>query len=458
MRIDVGEPDAFMQLLQARYQRDDLSAVTGITTDSREVQPGDLYLPIIGERVDGHHFAAEAAAAGATLVIASRQLQGVAGGLQVIQVDDTIAELGHLAGAWRQELSLPLAAITGTNGKTTTKNLAAAMLSGSHDLLVTGQSYNSTIGLPLTLLRLARGHDLAVLEVGTSQPGEVSYLAALARPTMALVTNVSAAHIKALKSVAGVAAEKGALYAALPEDGVALVNTGDEQVAAMTTTGRRFTYCLDPDGNANVDFSARYLESGDSGTLYLDTIATEVAMPQRGVFLARNAVAAAALAHLLGTDPGDIRRAIENFQLPPGRGRICRYGDVTVMDDSYNANPASTLGGLRWLSSASTTGRRMAILGDMLELGHGSQRLHKMIGGEAAALGIDKIYCYGSESRATCDAAAGAGADASHFASRDDLIEALSGEMQAGDVLYVKGSRAMAMETIITGLFGEAPC
>ncbi|MCH8328388.1 MAG: UDP-N-acetylmuramoyl-tripeptide--D-alanyl-D-alanine ligase, partial [Candidatus Marinimicrobia bacterium] len=138
--------------------------------------------------------------------------------------------------------------------------------------------------------------------------------------------------------------------------------------------------------------------------------------------------------------------------------RICQFGDVTVMDDSYNANPASTLGGLRWLSDATTSGRRVAILGDMLELGGQSQALHSMIGREAATLGIDKIYCYGQQSHATCEAASGAGSDASHFATKNDLLEALSRDMQAGDVLYIKGSRGMAMETIIQGLFGEASC
>ena len=454
----MAEPKKFAELLQDRYQLESLPPVTGVSTDSREVRPGDLYLPIIGSRTDGHLYAAQAAGAGAVLILASRRLESIPSGAAVAQVTDTTRELGRLARQWRQQFDLPVIAITGSNGKTITKDIADAMLQPDHHLLYSEQSYNSTIGLPMTLLSMGHSHDLALVEIGTNQPGEIAYLADITRPTLGLVTNVSASHVALLGDEAGVAAEKGALFGALPADGVALVNAGDSRVAAMPAPGRRYTYQLDPEPGADLDLAGWYVTSSGQPRLKLDSPGMEARLSQYGTTLAQNALAAAALAMLLEVQPEQILAAIEAFQVPAGRGRICRFGETTVIDDSYNANPASTRAGLETLLSLPGRGRRLAVLADMLELGPAASEFHRQIGTYAAELGVEQLFCYGPESRATCDGALAGGAAASHYADMDGLVEALRGTLKEGDLVYFKGSRGMALETALAELFGDAVC
>ncbi len=464
----MAEPQKLADLLQDRYRLESLAPVMGVSTDSREVRPGDLYLPIIGSRTDGHLYAAQAASAGAVLILASRDLAALPSGTAVARVTDTTRELGRLARQWRQQFDLPMIGITGSNGKTTTKDMAAAMLQPDYHLLYSEQSYNSTIGLPMTLLRLGHSHDLALVEMGTNQPGEIAYLADIARPTLGLVTNVSASHVALLGDEAGVAAEKGALFEALPSDGVALVNAADSRVAAMPAPGRRYTYQLfpgqlfpgqlDPEPGTDLDLAGWYVTNSGQPRLRLEAPGLEARLSQYGQTLAQNALAAAALALLLKVQPEQILSAIEAYQVPAGRGRICRFGETTVIDDSYNANPASTRAGLDTLLSLPGRGRRLAVLADMLELGPAAAGFHREIGAYAAQLGVERLFCYGPQSRATCEGALAEGLAAGHYADMDGLVQALRESLQEGDLVYFKGSRGMALETAITELFGDAAC
>lgn len=460
MRIVVAEPETFTRFLQARYQLESLPAVTGVTTDSREVQPGDFYIPIVGQNANGHAFAPAAAAQGASLIMASETLPSLPSATALAEVDDTVKALGELARAWRSNYSIPVAAITGSNGKTTTKNLAAKMLGQGARLLHTGRSYNSTVGLPMTLLQLGSGHDRVLLEMGTNQPGEIAALAGIAQPTLGLVTNISASHIEYLGDEDGVAREKANLFKSLPEDGVAVTNLGDRRVAAMESPAIRFTYELLTESTAHSDADVRgWQELSDDGPwLQFSRPEMKIRLPQFGEVWAQNALAATALALAFDTTEAAIREAIEDYQLPPGRGRICHFGQHTVIDDTWNANPASMLAALGNLAAVPGYGYRVAVLADMLELGAAAAGYHSAIGTFAAEAGIDLLLCYGNESQATADAATRGGLEAQHFDEQADLVAALRDHLRPGDIILVKGSRGMVMETVITDLFGEASC
>ncbi len=450
MRVELAEPTRFARLLAQRYSLAAAPDVRGVSIDSRRVQAGDLFLPIVGSHNDGHDFISPAVAAGAVAVMIQHPVAALPAGVAVIEVHDVVREMGALAQAWRDQFSIPVVAITGSNGKTTTKNLALAVLAQKFRVLGTESSLNSTIGLPLTLFRLGPAHQLAVLELGSNRPGEIAYLAGLARPAVGLITNVSATHLDQLIDQAGVAREKAALFGALTDLGTAVVNLDDGAVAAMPTAARRFTYSL----QAQADVMGRHEVSNNLGRLVIDPI-LDIRLPQPGTILARNALAATALGLLLEVPPAVIKAAIEAFALPAGRGEIIQFDDITVIDDSYNANLASTLEGLENLQQFPSRGRRIAVLGDMLELGRHSEEFHRQVGAFAASRGIDALLCFGPETRATYCTAVSGGLEAKHFTDRSELALSLSRSLSSGDVVYVKGSRGMAMDAVIREVFSR---
>ena len=453
MRVELAEPNRFTRMLSYRYDRQDIPTITGITIDTRKVQPGDLFVPIAGSRVDGHDLAAQAVEAGAVALLVERKIPPLPTDPPVVMVADTIEELGSIAKSWRGTYTQPLVAITGSNGKTTTKNLAVEVLSSKYDVLGTEGSYNSTIGLPLTLMRLGEQHHMAVVELGSNQPGEIAYLAGIAQPVVALITNVRETHLEHLKNMAGVAREKCALFEALPASGTAVVNIDDPAIARMETPGHRLTYGFGLDENGNpADVKGRYIETENGGELVVGDD-QRIRLPQIGEHLAYNALAAVAVASLFDIPQEAIQQAVENFQLPPGRGQITTHNGVTVIDDTYNANLSSTLAGLRTLLSLLSKGRRIAVLGDMLELGPLSAEHHRNVGEFAATQGVDELFCYGTESLTICNSARSKGMTARHFENKSELSRALARTLTAGDVLYIKGSRGMAMETILTEVF-----
>ncbi|UCD38119.1 MAG: UDP-N-acetylmuramoyl-tripeptide--D-alanyl-D-alanine ligase [Fidelibacterota bacterium] len=448
MRIDLAEPARLTALLREHYSLDDLPEIKGITIDSRQVRVGDMFVPIVGNRADGHTFIPNAVESGAVAVMAEHPIPPLPAKTAVIQVSDTIEELGTLARIWRGSHTPNVVAITGSNGKTTTKNLVIDILATKFKVLGTESSYNSTIGLPLTLLRLDQECEIAVLELGSNLPGEIAYLARIAQPEIGLITNVSETHVAHLDNKQGVIREKEALFMALPSGGTAVVNMDDAAVAGMKTSARRLTYGF----QSSVDVTGWYEETQDGGDLLIgDDL--EIRIPYAGKHLAGIALAAAAVGLLLGVSKQLIKETVESLSLPPGRGEILHLDGITVIDDSYNANLASTLVGLETLLRIPSEGRRFLVFGDMLELGRFSEEHHRQVGEFAAANGIDEILCYGPETRATYCSAQTAGLQALHFENKSELSHALSESARPGDVVYVKGSRGMAMETIIQEAF-----
>jgi UDP-N-acetylmuramoyl-tripeptide--D-alanyl-D-alanine ligase len=426
-----------------------------VHSDTRTLRPGDLFVALRGEHFDGHRFLGAARAGGAAAAIAEEGLAEAA--LPGLVVADTLAALQQLARGWRARFALALAAITGSNGKTTVTQMVGAILREwlGDAALVTSGNLNNHIGLPLTLLRLNAAHRAAVVEIGMNHPGEVAALAAIAAPTVALVNNAQREHQEFMAGVEAVARENGAVIDALGADGIA-VFPADDPFAAMwrQRSGARRCMAFALDGQADVVGRARW--SLDHWQIALHTPAgagdTTLVMPGR--HNAKNAVAAAAAGLALGVPLHAVLQGLRGFVPVAGRSALRRFERagraVTLVDDSYNANPDSVLAAIELL--ASLPAPRWLVLGDMGEVGAQGPAFHAEVGAAARERGIEHLWTAGT---LAADAARAFGPAARHFASRDGLIAALHNAPAAASVL-IKGSRFMAMEQVVESFAGVA--
>ena len=411
--------------------------IAAVTADSREVTPGCLFAAVRG----GHGYIAEALAKGAACVLAERVPEGTEG--CVIQVPDTVAALQRLAGFYRALFPIPVLGVTGSVGKTTAKEMAAAVLGRAFPVHKTAGNYNNDLGVPLTLLGLRENHRAAVVELGVSHPGDMARIAAVARPTLALYTNIGDAHLEFLGDRAGVLAEKGVMNRFLPPDGLVLVNGDDALLRDMDCAQRKIRYGLS-EGCEVRGTELRTLPDGSVAcTVTAEGRSFPIHIPAFGEHLAYAALGAAAAGFALGLDAATVAAGIADYVPAGRRGRLLRTPFLTVVDDCYNANPGSMSAALRAL--AKVPGRRVAVLGDMLELGERSGEMHAAVGALAAELGIDLVLCAGPESRAL---AAGAGPRARHYPNRGALAAALPALLRRGDTVLVKASRSMGFEEI----------
>ena len=421
---------------------------SGVTTDSRAVNAGDLFIALKGERFDGHKYLDEALRRGAVAAITSRRVDTALPASQAV-VDDTRLALGRLAAHWRARFAIPLVALTGSNGKTTVKEMIAAILAshaGSADaVLATRGNLNNDIGMPLTLLGLRARHRYAVIEMGMNHEGEIDYLTRLAKPTVALVNNAQRAHVGILGSVEAIARAKGEIYAGLGEGGVAIVNADDafaDYWKGLNRGRRMVTFSLD--ASAQVRGDAR----GERLHVTLPSGGFDVALQVRGEHNKRNAVAACAAAFALDIHAAAMRDALARFAGVPGRLQRRRAASgATVIDDTYNANPESMKAALQVL--AEEAGRKVFVMGDMGELGAEAPAMHAEVGRFAAQLGVDRLLAIGEASR---EAVRAFGASAAHFETIDALVDAAKREAAAAATLLVKGSRFMEMERVAEAL------
>ncbi|MHB8309484.1 MAG: UDP-N-acetylmuramoyl-tripeptide--D-alanyl-D-alanine ligase [Metallibacterium sp.] len=424
-----------------------VAQVCGASADTRALQPGMLFVALAGERVDGHDFLAQAAAAGATGALVARRIDGA---LAQIQVADTLAALGDLASAVRARSAAEVIGITGSSGKTTVKNLCAAILAGVAATHATQGNRNNEIGLPLSLLNMREDARYAVLEMGAGKPGDIAYLAAIARPRVALVNNVAPAHLQHLGSIEGVAETKGAIYAALPADGIAVINADDTFAGYFTAqAGARRVLCFGRAAEAEIRATQVHSDlDGSRFVLHTPSGTAPVNLSLPGAHNVLNALAAAALAHALDLTPQHIAEGLA--RVGAVRGRLTRRamaGGWTLLDDSYNANPASVAAAIDTLALA--PGETWLVLGDMAELGPDAQALHAELGRKARAAGITRLWTVG---RLSAAASTAFGAAANHFEDQATLATALQIAAHAGVTCLVKGSRASAMERVIAQL------
>ena len=433
-----------------------------VSSDSRRIAQGDLFVALRGEHFDGCEFVATAAQAGAAAALvnadsyqgqaASGKEQGArpAPGIPLLLVDDTRLALGRLAAWWRRQFDISLVAITGSNGKTTVKEMLAAILreaAGSADaVLATQGNFNNDIGMPLTLLKLNAAHRYAVIEMGMNHAGEIDNLTQIAAPDVALINNASGAHLAGLGSVEAVAQAKGEIFAGLQHHGTAVINADDAHAPlwrALAGAHPLLEFGLDPQADVRGAWQPRGFGLRLDVTAPQGIFSADLQVP--GAHNARNALAATAAAIVLNIPLETIAKGLEGFGGVAGRlQRKAALHGANLIDDTYNANPASLLAAISVLAQA--PGKRILVLGDMGELGGDAPGFHAEIGGEARRAGIERLYALGTLSG---NAVREFGSGARHFERIEDLQAALEKELDANTTVLVKGSRFMKMERVV---------
>lgn len=418
---------------------------TGISIDTRTLQPGNLFIAIQGEQLDGHAFIAEATKKGAVALLVNHLVDSP---LPQLIVPDTTRALGEIAARWREQFHLPVIGVTGSNGKTTLKNMIASILQGAsnHHALATEGNLNNHIGLPLNLLRLNAQHQYAVLEMGMNHFGEIAYLTQLAKPTIAVINNASGAHLQGLKNVAGVAKAKGEIFQGLAAKGVAVLNRDDEHFNYWSSLiGHRAVISFGFHADAHVT-----ADTTQAPLILIKTPQGEfsVQLALLGRHNVMNALAATAVAIAAGIKLADIKTGLEHVKPAPGRMQLYALDNqVNIIHDAYNANPASLRAAVNTL--AEFKHRKILILGDMKELGLEEKELHRCAGEHIRAANIDALFTFGQLS---AEATAAFGEQAQHFTERDALIHALKPHLTQQVTVLVKGSRSMHMEKIVAEL------
>lgn len=430
----------------------------GISTDTRTLVAGNLYLALEGEHFDGHDFLTRAAERGAAGLLiranAAAKLASAPERLPAIGVSDTLRAFGDIARDWRRHFAVPVIAITGSSGKTTTKEMVAAIASRTRNVLKTEGNLNNRIGLPLTLLRLRENHELAVVEMGTNSPGEIALLAAIAEPEVGIITNVGPAHLEGLGSLHGIREEKGALWEKMAGRGRAIINHDDPEIGLLARRwrGERIRFGL----GEGADVNARRIEpSGPEGVrfeLFIDGIGVPVILHAPGEHNVMNALAAAAAAWSIGFDRKAIAAGLAAFRPLPGRNEIRPLGNgAFLMIDSYNANPSSMREALKTLLELRGNGHAFAILGDMLELGEQSEPLHEEIGTLLADARPSHLFLKGSLTQALAAGSIRRGFPAERitfFEHPEEVVALLQPRLTGGDWILIKGSRKMKMEAV----------
>lgn len=422
-----------------------------LCTDSREMTDGAVFVALRGDNFDGHRFVADVLGswrAGALVEEVPAGLTGVRG--PVIQVDDSLLAFGEAAGSFLRSQGPPVAAVTGSVGKTTTRAMLASILAETGEGLCTEGNFNNRIGLPLTLLGLRPEHRWVVLEMGMSEPGEIRALAAIAEPGVRIITTVSEGHLEFFDSIEGVADAKGELFESAGEGDTLILPAGEWFTDRMPRPAgaKVVTFSTDPEVAADLrllDWEDRGL-AGSWARVDLAGEACELELPLAGFHQLHNALAAAAGALAMGASRADVCRGLASVELPGRRMRIEQLGELTVVDDAYNANPASVAAALETLGALASDARSIAVLGDMLELGPTAAELHAEAGRTAARHGVDVLVGAGSLMSHAVTAAVSAGIDAVAVADSEAAGQVLVDRARAGDVILFKGSRSMKME------------
>ena len=436
-------------VLGARLRGADVEFAT-VSTDSRRITTGDLFVALRGDTFDGAAFVAKAAQDGAVAAVVNTDSEIADAPIPVLYVADTRLALGRMAAHWRSKFTIPLIAVTGSNGKTTVKEMLASILraaGGEASVLATQGNLNNDIGMPLTLLRLRPEHRYAVIEMGMNHPGEIDYLTRLAQPDVALVNNASGAHLAGLGSVEGVARAKGEIFAGLGDDGVAVINADDAYAPLwheLAAPHRVMDFGLD--AAAAVGACWDVTDYGIQMDIATPAGNVAVQLHTPGAHNARNALAATAAALAVGVALQHIKAGLDSFSGVGGRlqRKAGRNGSI-IIDDTYNANPASMRAAIQVL--AQRPGIRIFVMGDMGELGEDAARFHAEVGATARQYNIQQLLAVGELSR---HAVAIFGDGAQHFATADALNEALESLLAPNTTVLVKGSRFMKMERVVT--------
>jgi len=425
-------------------------SLSGISTDSRNLESGSLFIPLCGERFNGHDYMGQAVKNGAAACLSEEVVAGLT--VPVVRVNDTLKALGDIAATYRLQLNGPLIAMTGSAGKTTTKEMLATILEQVAPGLKTAGNFNNLVGLPLTLLQLQEEHQWAVIEMGTSALGEIERLTEIAQPTIGVITNIGAAHLETLHGLDGVSRAKGELFAGL-QGGTAIINLDDSRVAQLPVANgvKKLTYGLTEQAQVcgvNIVETA----AGVEFDLQVNGEMAQIKMAVRGIHNVSNAVAAAAVAVEMNIPLVKIASGLESFSAVSGRSDVIALDDGGVLiDDSYNSNPLSAAAALEILRALPGSGRRIAVLGDMLELQENSQALHGELGKQAARV-ADVVIAVGEYAADICRGGEMATDHCVAVENAEAAGEGLLKHYQTGDRVLVKGSRGVHLEQVVETL------
>ncbi|MFQ6610674.1 MAG: UDP-N-acetylmuramoyl-tripeptide--D-alanyl-D-alanine ligase, partial [Fidelibacterota bacterium] len=371
MRVEIKEKSMFQLFMSQMYPEYKSIQVDGICIDSRVVQINDMFIALKGDHADGHHFISQAVDSGASIIISEQEIDIQ---IPIIKVHSTRGFLVSFASVWWDQFSVPVIGITGSNGKTTTKEMLVHVLQSTLSVAWMPGNYNSTIGLPLSLFAMSASSDIAIFEMGTSSPGEIKALVDMTKPEMGLITNIHPAHIEFFSDLEHIANEKAVLLESLPSSGTAFINLDDPSICSIETTAHQITFgTID-----SADFVGNWQFSSDKSEFTIN--GNKVAIPQYSETMARNTLAVYAVCKTLGLDHDTISQRLSSFSIPDGRGNILIKNEITVINDTYNANPESVKAGIRFALSNSPDKRHIIIIGDMFELGAVSMEYHSDLG------------------------------------------------------------------------------
>jgi UDP-N-acetylmuramoyl-tripeptide--D-alanyl-D-alanine ligase len=435
--------------INANFIGDDI-IFSGCSTDSRTLKEGNLFIALTGENFNGHDYVSVAEKNGASSLMLEQEVSHTK---PLLKVEDTRKAMGLLARTWRNELSIPVVAITGSNGKTTVKEMVSSILSVVSEVHATSGNLNNEIGVPLTLFGLDKKHQYAVIEMGANHPGEIEWLSSIARPNVAVITQCAPAHLEGFGSVEGVAKAKAEIYSGLQESGTAIINADDDYASYWKETCQHLNQVSFGIKSNAANVTARNIKvitenNSIQFELICDQGSIEILLPLSGEHNVMNALAAVACCLSLDVSLSSIKTGLENMSPVKGRLQIkTGKNEVRIIDDTYNANPTSLKAALKVLSQYK--GSKYLILGDMGELGDTEVQLHKEAGELARIEGVDKLFAIGELSK---NAVQVFGEDALHFESHDELNQVLLNQLDKNATVLIKGSRAMQMERVVNSL------
>jgi len=434
--------------------------VTGISIDSRTIRPGELFLAVRGDQFDGHNFISKAIEGGAAGIIVERRWAEVNTSMMVsiniprLIVENTIQALGNLANSYRRKFDIPIIAVGGSNGKTTTKEMIRSVLGTKYQVLCTEGNLNNHIGVPQTLFRLEKKHEIAIVEIGTNHPGEIDYLCSILEPTHGVLTNIGKEHLEYFGSLEGVAKSEGELFVWIAKHhGLLFVNADDKYLVRLSKKHKK---------TVSYGFSARgvsfkgTIQSFNTNAQALLQVkprgkkAFEFTVGISGEHNAKNALAAVAVGMKMNVPPTNIQKSLGSFQSASKRMQLHQSGQVAILNDTYNANPDSTLAALATLHVMKGKGKKIAVLADMLELGKHAEEMHRHIGKTTVRYGVDILLTFGPLSKFVHDAASVE--TKAHFDNKSMLMDYLTHTVTDGDIVLVKGSRGMKMEEVVLHL------
>jgi len=437
----------------------------GVSTDSRTIRKGNLFIPLTGDHFDGHGFVPDAIQNGAGGLLVQKgeedAIGSLSGDLPVVLVDDTLRALGDIANLWRNKSTIPVVAVTGSSGKTTTKEMIATVAGLSKNVLKSRGNYNNLVGLPLSLLELNREHEMAVVEMGTNRRGEIERLTSIAEPDIGVITNIGPAHLEGFGSVDAVMEEKGDLFSNMKNSGIAVINRDDRfsRILADRWEGRNISFGIDENAFVRAERIFMRGEDGISFTLEVGGVGKGVDMTVVGRHNIYNAMACTAACLAMGLEYDLICEGLSAFRQIQGRMNIHRLKrGGTVIDDTYNANPASVIESLNTLKDLKGNNESIIIFGDMLELGEDAERLHEEVGRVMADTGAGRIFLRGNFAESVARGAIERGFRKDHlyFVERpEEIMEPLHSLLREGEWILVKGSRSMRMEEFLHAIIEE---